>query len=200
MRNHGAMKVNWLVWTHPGEKPSRWAQVGIDDDDGNRLPPLLVRAAEGPSGVMIDRVMITLGEDRDLQAFRDIPVRRLEILLGDLKESIESGTEFRIDLGEEDPLTRTIDQVTSFIPSGDAQRVFKGGEKRTRSPLTRPGRAGDDDFYRRVSDAYLEAMMTTRAVAPVLAAEADVPVRTVHGWIREARRRGFLPPARQVGA
>ncbi len=36
-----------------------------------------------------------------------------------------------------------------------------------------------------------------RKVAVVLAKEADVPVGTVHRWILEARRRGFLPPARQ---
>jgi hypothetical protein len=31
----------------------------------------------------------------------------------------------------------------------------------------------------------------------VLAEESDVPVGTVHRWILEARRRGFLPSARQ---
>ena len=35
------------------------------------------------------------------------------------------------------------------------------------------------------------------AAVGVLAEEANVPVRTVHGWIREARRRGFLPPGKQ---
>lgn len=66
-----------------------------------------------------------------------------------------------------------------------------------RQPLTRPDGTDPDAFYRRVAEAYRETAATTRAVAPVLADEAGVPVPTVHRWVLEARRRGFLPPARK---
>jgi len=64
--------------------------------------------------------------------------------------------------------------------------------------LTRPDGTDPETFYRRVAEAYTAAVAKgTRKVAPTLAAEAGVPVPTVHRWIAEARRRGFLPPARK---
>ena len=66
-----------------------------------------------------------------------------------------------------------------------------------RQPLTRPDRSDPDGFYRQVADAYRDVVKSTSKVAVVLAEEADVPVGTVHRWILEARRRGFLPTARQ---
>ena len=66
-----------------------------------------------------------------------------------------------------------------------------------RTPLSRPDGKDPDGFYRQVADAYRDVALTTPKVAKVLAKEADVPVGTVHRWVLEARRRGFLPPARQ---
>jgi hypothetical protein len=66
-----------------------------------------------------------------------------------------------------------------------------------RTPLTRPDGSDPDAFYRQVAEAYRDVIQTTPKVAKVLADEADVPVGTVHRWIMEARRRGFLPAARK---
>jgi hypothetical protein len=66
-----------------------------------------------------------------------------------------------------------------------------------RSKLARPDGSDPEGFYRQVATAYNEALRETSKVAVVLAEEAEVPVPTVHRWIREARRRGLLPPARQ---
>ena len=66
-----------------------------------------------------------------------------------------------------------------------------------RKPLTRPDGSDPDGFYKQVADAYRDVVQTTPKVAKVLAEEANVPVGTVHRWVLEARRRGFLPPARQ---
>lgn len=66
-----------------------------------------------------------------------------------------------------------------------------------REPLTRPepGPGYDpDEFYRRVAEAYTAHILRTSRVAPAIAEEAGVPVTTVRGWIREARRRGHLEP------
>jgi hypothetical protein len=57
-----------------------------------------------------------------------------------------------------------------------------------------------DAFYKRVALRYARVVEDTHAPAPVLAEEAGVPVTTVHRWIREARRRGYLPPARRGAA
>lgn len=71
------------------------------------------------------------------------------------------------------------------------------GERRQRKRLTRPDGADPDEFYPLVARAYFEYAPKTRAPAKEIAAEAGVPVATAHRWIREARRRGFLPPARK---
>lgn len=66
-----------------------------------------------------------------------------------------------------------------------------------RPRLTRPDGAAPEEFYPRVARAYFEYAPRTRAPAKEIADEASVPVTTAHRWIREARRRGFLPPARK---
>lgn len=81
-----------------------------------------------------------------------------------------------------------------------AQRVKAVAAKkraRRRKPLRRPDGTNPDGFYQQVAAAYSEAVLATSKPAKVLAEEAGVPVGTVHRWIREARRRGHLPPARR---
>lgn len=79
-----------------------------------------------------------------------------------------------------------------------ARMPAAGGTERPERPrLTRPGSADPDEFYPLVARAYLEYAPQTRAPAKEIAAEASVPITTVHRWIREARRRGFLPPGRK---
>lgn len=63
--------------------------------------------------------------------------------------------------------------------------------------LTRPDGTDAPAFYRLVAEHYRWTAAATAAPARVLAQAADVPVPTVHRWIAEARRRGFLPPARK---
>jgi hypothetical protein len=68
-----------------------------------------------------------------------------------------------------------------------------------RQRITRPDRADPEQqqqFYRRVAMAYRQYAQV-RPPAPAIAEEAGVPVTTVHRWVREARRRGYLPPGRQ---
>jgi hypothetical protein len=58
------------------------------------------------------------------------------------------------------------------------------------------GRRRPDAFYRDVAHAYLELASESARPASELAETHDVPVTTAHRWIKEARRRGFLPPGR----
>lgn len=57
-------------------------------------------------------------------------------------------------------------------------------------------RGRSDDFYRQVGRAYLDLAQTTSRPAAELAEANEVPVSTVHRWVKEARRRGVLPPGR----
>jgi len=54
-----------------------------------------------------------------------------------------------------------------------------------------------DRFYVEVADAYAWLATQTRQPAQVLAQENGVAVTTVHGWVKEARSRGFLPPVQR---
>jgi hypothetical protein len=65
-----------------------------------------------------------------------------------------------------------------------------------RGKISRPDRSDPgslEQFYRLVAMAYKQYAQD-RPPAPAIAEEAGVPVTTVHRWVREARRRGFLPP------
>ena len=65
-----------------------------------------------------------------------------------------------------------------------------------RPKLERPaGRHLDDDFYRRVADAYRAAVANGLPPSKTLAADSDTPAGTVNRWIAAARGRGYLPPA-----
>jgi hypothetical protein len=62
--------------------------------------------------------------------------------------------------------------------------------------LVRPsdGRLSDE-FLQSVAKIYLHAVAIGNAPAPLIADAAGAPVRTVHRWVAEARRREILPPA-----
>ncbi|WP_238012527.1 hypothetical protein KZZ52_58640 [Dactylosporangium sp. AC04546] len=57
-------------------------------------------------------------------------------------------------------------------------------------------RGRPDVFYREVADVYLTFAQASPRPACDLADQHGVPVSTAHRWVKEARRRGFLPPGR----
>jgi hypothetical protein len=71
------------------------------------------------------------------------------------------------------------------------------GQRDQRADIGAESLAGPkgDDFYRFVGEVYGKAATVSTRPAAELAKAWEVPVTTVHRWIREARRRGHLPPA-----
>ena len=55
------------------------------------------------------------------------------------------------------------------------------------------GRSRPDEFYEAVAAAYAYLATVSSRPAAEMADANDVPVSTIHGWVKEARRRGFLP-------
>lgn len=53
-----------------------------------------------------------------------------------------------------------------------------------------------DEHLQDVAQAYRWLSDANKPPAPAIADMAGVPVRTVHRWVYEARKRGILPPAR----
>lgn len=63
--------------------------------------------------------------------------------------------------------------------------------------LRRADGMGPEDFSRLVAEHYTVWARYVRHPADAIAAEYGVKPPTVHTWIREARLRGFLPPAQR---
>lgn len=182
-------------------------EIAIEHDGWVTLP--------GPDGVGVHarlraqgrRVVITdlyvHGTAITAQTTRALPMRQIEALANTQLLPREShGPDGRVLVG---PLVALAARgAGEDVPMSElrerAQRVKAVAAKkraRRRKPLRRPDGTNPERFYQQVAAAYSEAVLATSKPAKVLAEEAGVPVGTVHRWIREARRRGYLPPARR---
>ena len=56
------------------------------------------------------------------------------------------------------------------------------------------GQPKPDSFYKDVARVFSDLSMDSARPAAVISEANGVPVSTVHGWVKEARRRGFLSP------
>jgi hypothetical protein len=103
------------------------------------------------------------------------------------------------------PLT----MLEGLANSGQVQRVEPASEPHPPAgPLLAPHRRGStllkvppgakpDWFYERLAVAYSSLALRSNRPAVLLAERNGVPVTTVHRWVKEARRRGFLPPGQK---
>jgi hypothetical protein len=142
------------------------------------------------------------GKALTAETLRGISIPRMEAKLARDERQAEADPDGRAAAALADSLKSDDDALTigelrkraAFV--ANRERKFRDmGFKR--STLTRPDRSDPDEFYKLVSRAYGEYAVDSNAPAKEIAEEAGVPVTTVHRWIREARRRGFLPPARK---
>jgi hypothetical protein len=119
---------------------------------------------------------------------RSVPVARIETLAN-------TSPEFRPHVNGTPQ--NTMGQAFDAFRQESNRYILAKARRKHRKPLTRPDGSNPDAFYKQVAEAYRDVVRNDRKVAVALAKEADVPVGTVHRWILEARRRGFLPSARQ---
>lgn len=87
--------------------------------------------------------------------------------------------------------------VRTFDPEEEQRKP----QLRIRMPATSsaPTKLGNE-FYAAVAKAYSWLSIRTRRPAAELAELNAVPITTIHRWVKEARRRGLLPPGRRGGA
>jgi hypothetical protein len=109
---------------------------------------------------------------------RSVPLGKIEVWVNQLvsqglADPIKGKLSDTVQFG--DPVLGTVTWVDKLPPAGK--------------------RAKGDEFYRRVGEIYGKAAVASTRPAADLATIWEVPVTTVHRWIREARRRGHLPPA-----
>jgi hypothetical protein len=78
-------------------------------------------------------------------------------------------------------------------PAGPLLMPHRRGSTLLKIP---PG-AKPDWFYERLAAVYRSLAQRSNRPAVLLAERNGVPVTTVHRWVKEARRRGFLPPGQK---
>ncbi len=90
-------------------------------------------------------------------------------------------------------------EVTVNRPSRPRATLDKAERQRPPKPppLSAPEGRLTGQFLRGVGEAYDAAVERGEAPAQALAAQANVPVRTVHRWIYTARKRGIMPKGKQ---
>jgi hypothetical protein len=163
-----------------------WSRVRSGTTEGLRVFAQLLAPREGgPSEI----VRVTV-EGRKLTAdkLRTIPLGHIETLA-------KANPEFSPHI-EGQPQGAISESFDAINHQASVHFLTRAYQRQPHKPLSRPDGSNPDAFYQEVAEAYRDVVQDHRNVAVVLAKEANVPVGTVHRWIMEARRRGFLPPAR----
>lgn len=130
------------------------------------------------------------GRNLTTDKLRSIPLGHIEAMA-----TTDPNVEPHVDGEASLPMSQAADEVWNRASQLLLNRAYR--KVQPHEPLTRPDGRDPDGFYQQVAEAYRDVVQTTPKVAKALAEEANVPVGTVHRWIMEARRRGFLPSARQ---
>jgi hypothetical protein len=177
--------------THMGGGWVRWDRDRSGTTEGLHVfAQLLVPREGGPSEIV--RLAV---EGRNLTAdkLRTIPLGHIEAAA---KANPDFSPHIEGHIPEDQPQHPISESFDAIIRESNRHFLAKAYRHKPHEPLSRPDGSNPDAFYQEVAEAYRDVIQDHRNVAVVLAKEANVPVGTVHRWIVEARRRGFLPPAR----
>ena len=151
-------------------------------------------ATRDADGRWVLNALFLHGEALSAETLRGISIPRMEAKLA--LDVQDPDTRERMSRAADDALTIGELRKRSQIVADEQREQLQHGVARRRQ-LTRPDGLDPDEFYQAVASAYGAYAVQSNAPAKLIATEADVPVGTAHRWIREARRRGFLPPARK---
>jgi hypothetical protein len=168
----------------------------VDEEEPRRVRPLTPAARQqwipldhpdypGVSAVQLEtiggRLTVTGVQVQRSQGVRaddlKVPVERLEAALA---------AQFRSD---RERVSRKLTAAWESTRQAPTRR-----ELRVRTPK---GGRYPDQFYAAVAALYMRLVAAGEQPTPAIAEANDLPETTVHRWIREARRRGFLPPGQR---
>jgi hypothetical protein len=142
--------------------------------DGDQRPKIVIR-----------EVHVAFAESVGARALRDLPIARLEAAVN--QPAHYEAVRQRL-------MPPSV--ISDFIPGGHGDWLYAGPPKPTAPPLrlaVPQGRPKPDGFYQQVAEVFGYLTTVSQRPANVLAEANDVPTTTVHGWVKEARKRGFLP-------
>ena len=135
--------------------------------------------------VTVVGVKVTNPEGVSLEDLRAVPVHRFEAQLNDSEDLLAKWTQSKM-------------RRAAALAALEAEAEPPTGmELRLKIP---DGRRYPDEFYEAIADLYRRLVATGKRPAPALAKANDVPTTTVHRWVKEARARGLLAPARKGGS
>lgn len=155
-------------------RPTLFLRFGLGTS--TQRPPVVVREiwSSDPQGL-------------SARALRDLPLARIEACLNQPLHYEEARARSAA-LGA---------PTTPFPwPNGSPPRWWFAHPEPVEAPspvlAVPPGRPKPDAFYRQVAEVFAHLTTTTARPANVIAEANAVPVTQVHGWVKEARRRGLL--------
>lgn len=116
------------------------------------------------------------------EKLRTIPLRRIVLAV-------------RANEGLRERLAAKLDQVTPEAGSADFWKALTGFPQPELPPIERPaGRKLSDEFYATVAERYRDAAARGLNPRTAIADAASVSTDVAGRWVREARKRAFLPP------
>jgi hypothetical protein len=129
----------------------------------------------GPGRWVVDGVQFA-GFRITARDLRDLPLGNIEAWVNQL-----------VQQGLVDPVQAKLSDAVQFGIEGQAVWVDALPDAPTKG--SKP-----DEFYRRIGEIYGKAALVSPRPAAELAKAWDVPLTSVHRWVRVARGRGYLPP------
>ncbi len=164
-----------------------WVRFEVENLPG----PLLLRFRPDDEGRLrvAELYLPSDGEPIEARHLRALPLHK--------PEAIANSRVFRkaVEAELDEPVGDLRELLAGWCAWDDKPRPRRCARRVKLPPLPRPeGFRYDDDFYELVADHYVARVQAGTRPARGMADEAGVPVTTVHRWVREARRRGFLAP------
>jgi hypothetical protein len=161
--------------------------------DGQHPEPVWVRVQPTPGGRLVIRELY-LSADNDLGTERLDSDQLRRLSLARIESRVNQSKELVLKQLDEEPGPKEPRGPTEYSPMVRGSATVRVHGEGLAPPHPRPK---PDSFYQEVARDYLEAASVSARPAVNLAKGAGVPVTTVHGWVKEARRRGFLPPGQK---
>jgi hypothetical protein len=147
-----------------------------------------VRVQENEHGRLVITELHLTRERVDSAALRELPLGRIEALAN----SSPFAEDIRAKL--HDPLRPGVEPLSPESRSRWEPRKIISPTPHLLH-LAVPKGTKPDKFYKEAAELYAKLATESRRPAADLAERSGVAAASVHRWIAEARRRGYLPPA-----
>jgi hypothetical protein len=182
----------------PGQ--TGWAIVWSGEswiEDNQMLRVRFAPTVDEPGAPIVIQEIWVSGQSMSGRSLRHLPLSRLEDavnmpgIVDDVRAALMPTDAFSVPYPE--PTWTDDDQRAGWDTVPPAKDATKRGRPGLKLSIPK-GYGRPDSFYRDVARVYSLTNLISRRPANDIAEANDVPVTTVHGWVKEARKRGFLAP------